>query len=69
MKENETSYADQAAHADPMFLWHLLGALKVHDEDFLESTALSYMEVFHADKLDAEEAQINTDNHLTNPSH
>ena len=69
MKENETSYADQAARLDPMFLWHLMGALSVHDGDFLEATALDYMETFHTDALDAQEAKENTDNHLTNPSH
>jgi len=49
--ENNDSYALQASTADPLFLWFLLGALKEHDEEFLEATALDYLETFHADKV------------------
>ena len=50
--KNETSYAEQAADAailsgtEDMFLLYLLSVLKAHDEDFLESTALNYLETF-----------------------
>jgi len=60
MKDNEQTLSDLAAHSDDMFVWHLLGALKVHDPEFLETTSREYLRVFYPHLLEMFEKTLAT---------
>ena len=71
MKKSNTSLAMDASNG--MFAYHLIGVMKAVSEGHgecpnPEDEALDYLQIFHADVLEAEEAKINNDLHLTNPS-
>ena len=47
--EEAAAVASKAASIDPLFMYHLVGALSVFDPDFLESCAREYMETYHSE--------------------
>ena len=69
--KNNTSLAMDAS--DGMFAYHLIGVMTARHEAGAscpdpEAEALDYLRVFHAEVLEAEEAEENNAMHLTNPS-
>jgi hypothetical protein len=68
MKESNTTLAMDASEG--MFAYHLIGVLKAcHESGSIcpdpEAEALSYLQTFHADVLEAEEAKENNEKGLT----
>ena len=65
MKETNTSLAMEASNG--MFAYHLIGVMKACSEAGSvcpdpEAEALDYLKVFHAEVLEAEEADYNNEN-------
>tara|TARA_R110002012_G_scaffold222649_1_gene394552 strand:+ start:308 stop:526 length:219 start_codon:yes stop_codon:yes gene_type:complete len=71
MKESNTTLAMEASRGT--FAYHLIGTMAAcHDLGIIcpdpEAEALDYLQTFHAEVLEAEEAKENTETLLTNPS-